>query len=73
MIIRQGDALAEDSKFYIVEIGELECYRQGEEGERRLVKRLTSGEWFGELALLQNSARHADVVALTKVKVWGSF
>lgn len=69
VIVHQGDALTEDSKFYIVEKGELECYRQGEKGERQLVKRLTQGQWFGELALLQHSARHADVVAATKVKV----
>lgn len=62
-ILKQGDELDADAGFYIVESGKADCFRTGEDGERKLVKTLGEGQFFGELALVEKSARQADVVA----------
>lgn len=72
VIVQQGEPLTQDSKFYIVEQGQLECYRRVATGDdRHVVKHLSKGSWFGELALLTKAPRQADVTTTTKVKVSG--
>jgi cAMP-dependent protein kinase regulator len=57
VILRQGDL---GDAFYIVEEGVLEAYKEG-------VKVMTYGprDYFGELALLRNERRHANVKAVS--------
>lgn len=69
VIVQQGEPLTQDSKFYIVEQGQLECHRRATHGDRHVVKRLDKGTWFGELALLTKAPRQADVTTTTRVKV----
>lgn len=60
-IIQQGDP---GDNFYIIEAGEAEVVKQGEP-----IKQLSKGDYFGELALLDDAPRAASVRALTKLKV----
>lgn len=67
-ILREGEELTSDSKFYIVEKGRIECYRDTN-GEKKMVKELGDGSYFGEMALIEETARGADCVAKMKTKV----
>jgi cAMP-dependent protein kinase regulator len=62
-IIREGDA---GEAFYLLESGEAEAYKAGTELP---VKQYSKGDYFGELALLNDAPRAASVVSKTEVKV----
>lgn len=62
-IIAEGDP---GDCFYLLESGEAEAFKKGIEGP---VKRYKRGDYFGELALLDNKPRAASVVSKTEVKV----
>jgi cAMP-dependent protein kinase regulator len=62
-IIKEGDV---GDRFFILESGEAEATKRGES------KRLTTygkGDYFGELALLEDKPRAASVTSTTEVKV----
>jgi cAMP-dependent protein kinase regulator len=67
-VIRQyedGDVL------YIVDSGELDCYKQYKKGEEeKMVKNYFPGDSFGELALLYNAPRAATIKAKTDSLLW---
>jgi len=60
-IIRQGDP---GTSFYLLESGEAEAYK-----DEVPVKHYEKGDFFGELALLNDAPRAASVVATSEVKV----
>lgn len=62
-IIKQGDP---GEAFYILESGEAEAYKEGVDAPLTSYKK---GDYFGELALLNNAPRAASVVSKTEVKV----
>lgn len=62
-IIKEGDV---GESFYILESGEAEVYKRGVD---QPVKRYNKGDYFGELALLNDAPRAASVVSATEVKV----
>ncbi|KAL1835961.1 hypothetical protein VTJ49DRAFT_5759 [Mycothermus thermophilus] len=62
-IIREGDPGYE---FYLLESGEAVAYRSGNDTP---VKHYKKGDFFGELALLNDAPRAASVVSQTEVKV----
>jgi cAMP-dependent protein kinase regulator len=62
-IIREGDP---GESFFILESGEAEVYKRGNE---RPVRSYQKGDYFGELALLNDAPRAASVVSKTDVKV----
>lgn len=62
-IITQGDP---GDAFYLLESGEAEAYMTGVD---RPVKSYKRGDYFGELALLEDKPRAASVRARTEVKV----
>jgi len=62
-IIREGDV---GDKFYILEAGEAEAHKRG---HQQAVKRYRKGDYFGELALLDDKPRAASVLSKTEVKV----
>jgi cAMP-dependent protein kinase regulator len=62
-IIREGDA---GDAFYLLEAGEAEAYKRGTD---KPVKEYQRGDFFGELALLDDKPRQATIVAKTEVKV----
>lgn len=62
-IIQEGDV---GESFYILESGEAEVYKRGID---KAVNRYKKGDYFGELALLNDAPRAASVVSTTEVKV----
>ncbi|KFY59740.1 hypothetical protein V496_05556 [Pseudogymnoascus sp. VKM F-4515 (FW-2607)] len=62
-IISEGDA---GEAFYLLEDGEASAYKKGVEMP---VKNYRKGDFFGELALLNDAPRAASVVCVTDVKV----
>ncbi len=60
VIITQGTA---PDKFYIVRSGEVHVYLRQPDGSEILVDKLLSGQYFGEMALLQGGTRTATVRA----------
>ena len=62
-IIREGDA---GEAFYLLEDGEASAYKRELEMP---VKNYAKGDYFGELALLNDQPRAASVVCVTDVKV----
>jgi cAMP-dependent protein kinase regulator len=63
VIIKEGDP---GKSFYLLEAGEADAFK-GEEKEK--VKHYKKGDFFGELALLNDAPRAASVIAATEVKV----
>lgn len=62
-IIKEGDV---GESFYILESGEAEVYKRGIE---KPVNSYKKGDYFGELALLNDAPRAASVISTTEVKV----
>ena len=62
-IIKEGDV---GEAFYLLESGEAEAYKFSADGP---VKHYKKGDYFGELALLNDAPRAASVVSKTEVKV----
>merc|ERR1712196_377665 len=66
-VVVQGDP---GDNFYIVEDGTAVCLKADNPGDpQKQVMELTSGQYFGELALLRDEPRAATVVAKTSLKV----
>lgn len=63
LIIREGDV---GDKFYILESGSAEALKRG---NNQALKTYGKGDYFGELALLEDKPRAASVQAKTEVKV----
>lgn len=63
-IIVEGD---EGNFFYVVRDGEVKCTARASEEE--VCRRLKSGDFFGELALLSKSRRQATVTATATTTV----
>ena len=59
-IINEGDS---GEAFYILESGEAEVFKSDVSGGKEAVKRYQKGDYFGELALLDDKPRAASVVA----------
>lgn len=59
-IIREGDP---GEAFFILESGEAEVFKSDVAGGKEPVKRYRKGDYFGELALLDDKPRAASVVA----------
>ncbi|KAF2133865.1 camp-dependent protein kinase-like protein regulatory subunit [Dothidotthia symphoricarpi CBS 119687] len=62
-IIQEGDV---GESFFILESGDAQVYKRGLDGP---VKQYSKGDYFGELALLNDAPRAASVVTTTEVKV----
>ncbi|OCK81943.1 camp-dependent protein kinase-like protein regulatory subunit [Lepidopterella palustris CBS 459.81] len=62
-IIKEGDV---GESFFILESGEAEVYKRGVD---KAVNRYRKGDYFGELALLNDAPRAASVISTTEVKV----
>ena len=64
VIVRQGEA---GDTFFIIASGEVRCTIKGESDEEVEVARYTTGNYFGERALVNNEKRAATVTAVTAV------
>lgn len=58
---------------YIVQEGTVAIYKGSSENEREELAKLAQGEFFGELALLDESPRSATAMALEDSKILGLF
>lgn len=65
-IIHEGDV---GNTFYLLVSGIASVYKSDEGGNQTLVHEYTKGDYFGELALLNNEPRAATVVSKTDVEV----
>ncbi|CAK0885031.1 unnamed protein product, partial [Prorocentrum cordatum] len=62
-IIRQGDM---GDRFFILESGSAAAYMQGDDGEKEVHRYSTTGDYFGEVALLTAEPRRATVRAVAE-------
>ena len=62
MIVKEGDP---GDKFYIVASGKVEVHTSGIHGERLRLAVLADGDYFGEIALLRDAPRTANVQSIT--------
>lgn len=66
IIVTEGDS---QNNFYIVEAGNLKVYVDGEDGRQVTLNWLESGDYFGELALIDGEPRSASVITLTPTEL----
>lgn len=66
VVFQQGDM---GKEVYVVVSGEAEVIREQPEGGQTVIGRVGPGEFFGEMALIQNAPRVATVRALTDLEV----
>ncbi|KAI9321490.1 camp-dependent protein kinase regulatory subunit [Dichotomocladium elegans] len=64
-VVHEGDV---GDRFYIIESGDAGVYRKGSDGVQQEVNALGRGNYFGELALLNDSPRAATVIARGRLK-----
>jgi putative ABC transport system ATP-binding protein len=69
LIVREGDAVDEQSEFYLIRRGTVEVFREVGGASQKLTE-MGPGRYFGEVALLMNQPRNATVRALTRVEVY---
>ena len=65
-VIRQGD---EGDKFYIINQGTVDVLRD-EGGGNRKIATMQEGDFFGEIALLEDKPRNATIVAVDDLEVY---
>lgn len=63
IIVKQGE---KGNKFYIVTDGQFDVSVEGKDGKSSIIKSLVSGDYFGEMALLEEAPRQATIIAATK-------
>lgn len=68
-IVRQGEAVNAESKFYLIRRGTVEVLRDADGATQKLTE-LGAGRYFGEVAFLLDQPRNASVRALTRVEVY---
>jgi cAMP-dependent protein kinase regulator len=67
-VIRQGE---QGDCLFVVESGDLECFKRfTKDAPETFLKKYTTGDSFGELALLYNAPRAATILAKTKAICW---
>ena len=66
IIISEGD---DPDSLYIVLNGKLKVYLSDDDGREIIINVLGEGEYFGEIALLDNALRSASVMTLEETKV----
>ncbi|KAJ8651760.1 hypothetical protein O0I10_012670 [Lichtheimia ornata] len=64
-VVCEGDV---GDRFYIIESGDAAVYRRGSDNDQQQVNTLSRGNYFGELALLNDAPRVATVVAQNRLK-----
>ncbi|KAL0023027.1 hypothetical protein WJX79_001295 [Trebouxia sp. C0005] len=68
-ILKEGEELSSTSKFYLVQSGIVECFKQFN-GQSQHVKTIEAGGFFGEVALVEHvNVRAADCIAKDRVKL----
>ncbi|MFN7035144.1 MAG: ATP-binding protein [Bellilinea sp.] len=60
---------AYETTFYILLKGEVRVTKKFDENEERILKQLSAGDFFGEMAIIHDAPRAATITALTDVEV----
>ncbi|MFC1773305.1 Crp/Fnr family transcriptional regulator [Pseudomonadota bacterium] len=66
IVITEGDS---SSSLYIILSGDVKVFVSDEDGKTNIVNRLGSGDYFGELSLIDDEPRSASVEAVSKCKI----
>jgi hypothetical protein len=67
VIVRQGE---QADRYFLIEAGTFLVSQEGPEGERQELRRMTTGEGFGQLGILGGGVRTATVTAETDGFLW---
>ncbi|MCG8605907.1 cyclic nucleotide-binding domain-containing protein [bacterium] len=74
---RRKEAIFRESEpgvgMFVIKSGTVGIYQRGADRKQQELTRLSQGEFFGELALLQESPRSATAVAIQKATILGLF
>ena len=68
LVVEEGKASGKT--FYMINKGKVKVSRMNEEGKEVVLTMLGSGDFFGEMSLLDGSARSADVATVEKVQIY---
>ncbi len=55
---------------YVLEHGDVEVSHDEGDGKRQVIHKMTAGATLGEIALLFNTKRTANVIALNNCTIW---
>jgi len=66
ILINEGDL---SNSMYVIKEGEVKVYASDENGKEVILLILHAGEYFGEMALVDDEPRSASVITLTPVKL----
>ena len=66
IVVNEGD---EGSSLFVVQSGSLKAFLTDNNGREVTLSLLDPGDYFGELALLDDSPRSASVIAVTRSEV----
>jgi len=66
IIVREGDS---GDSFYMISNGKVKVTREDENGKVVVVSIMGAGDFFGEMCLIDNSYRSANVVSMTNTEV----
>jgi len=66
ILINEGD---HSNSMYVIQEGEVKVYASDENGKEIILQILRAGEYFGEMALVDDEPRSASVITVTPVKV----
>jgi putative ABC transport system ATP-binding protein len=69
-ILREGEAVSEQSHAYLIRRGHVEVFRRDTRGNPEKVAELGPGQSFGEVALVMDRPRNATVVAKEYVETY---
>lgn len=67
ILVSEGD---ETDSLFIIESGKVKVYLSDEEGKEVIINMLEAGDYFGEIALLDDKPRSASVMTLGDSRLW---
>ncbi len=67
ILLNEGD---ETDSLFIIESGKVKIYLSNEDGKEIILNILSAGDYFGEIALLDNRPRSASVMSLQHSRLW---
>jgi CRP/FNR family transcriptional regulator, cyclic AMP receptor protein len=73
--LRKGDALFREGEegncLYMITAGKIKIVRQSRDGDEMILAMLSTGDFCGEMALLDGLSRSADAIAVEETHIYG--
>lgn len=69
VVLKQGEAVTDESKFYLIRRGRVDVLRDAGFGQKKVAE-LAAGDYFGDRALATNEPRVATVVAAEPTELY---